>query len=96
MTVYVDDCRLLQGRLKSWQNRLLISHMIADTSEELGDMAEAVGLREAWIRYPNTAAERFDVSQTKRTEAIRRGAVPINSRELVEKIDAKRSENHDQ
>lgn len=75
MTVYVDNMRRraqLQGRPANW------SHMLADTHQELMDMAAEMGLRPEWLQHPGTHREHFDVTEAKRTQAIGFGAVPIN------------------
>lgn len=61
-------------------------HMVADTREELIAMAEAIGVNPKWIQKKDTLYEHFDISKGKRAEAIRHGAVPISSRELVRKL----------
>lgn len=76
MTCYVDNARIpYRG--------MLMSHLIADTPEELWSMAGRLGLRAAWAQHVNTWQEHFDISQTKRAEAIRYGAVEVTQRELV-------------
>ena len=82
MSVYVDDRRHPFGRM-------IMSHMVADTSDELGDMAETIGLREAWIQCPNTYKEHYDISQTKRAQAIEHGAVAVTARKLVEIVNSR-------
>ena len=75
MTVYVDNMRRraqLQGRPANW------SHMLADTHEELMAMADEIGLRPEWLQHPATHREHFDVTETKREEAIGLGAVEID------------------
>lgn len=75
MTVYVDDMRRsaqLQGRPAKW------SHLMADTHQELLDMADELGLRREWIQHEGTHREHFDVTEAKRTQAIGFGAVPIS------------------
>lgn len=75
MGVYVDDAMISYGRMK-------MSHMIADTTEELLAMADKIGVARKWIQYPNTAREHFDVCASKRADAISHGAVPLTIREL--------------
>ncbi|MCC9184827.1 DUF4031 domain-containing protein [Mycolicibacterium mageritense] len=74
MTVYVDDMRLPArvGRLNArW------SHLMADTDTELHAFATRLGLRRAWAQYPGTSRSHYDVTDSKRREAIRLGAQPI-------------------
>ena len=82
MTVYVDSMRASFGRM-------LLSHMIADTHEELIGIAEAIDIQKKWIQHKGTAKEHFDISEKKRLIAIEMGAVEITSKELVLKIKEK-------
>ena len=43
MTLYVDDCRAPFGRM-------ITSHMMADTSEQLLNAADALGLKREWLQ----------------------------------------------
>jgi hypothetical protein len=74
MTVYVDDMRVPArvGRIEArW------SHLMADTDEELHGFAARIGLRRSWAQYPGTWKSHYDVTDGKRAEAIRAGAVAI-------------------
>lgn len=76
MSVYVDDMRMeaTVGRLKRrW------SHMMADSSEELLAMARKLRLDPDWIQYPGTWKEHFDVTDAKRYQAIKLGAISITT-----------------
>lgn len=85
MTVYVDQAEIpYRG--------MLMSHMVADSTAELVGMAEAIGLRREWIQEEGTYREHFDVSKTKRREAIERGAVKVTTRRVLEIMRAKRGE----
>lgn len=75
MPVYVDDMEAPFGRM-------LMSHMIADTSAELLAMADKIGVARKWIQYPDTAREHFDIAQSKKAMAIKFGAVPVTWRQV--------------
>lgn len=80
MTVYVDDMyRYALGRF----GRMKMSHMIADTTEELVAMADRIGVARRWIQKPGTPDEHFDVAMSARKKAIAAGAVEMEMRELV-------------
>ncbi len=83
MTVYVDNMRAKFGRL-------VICHMVADTSEELHDMARAIGMDLRWVQYPGTPKEHFDVALSKRALAVAAGAVEIDVRDTAAIIRRKR------
>lgn len=69
MTVYVDDARL------PWRG-MRMSHLQADTLEELHAFADSIGLRRSWFQAGSRPeAAHYDVSESKRAEALRLGAV---------------------
>ena len=72
MAVYVDGERNRFGRM-------IMCHMFADSLAELHQMAAAIGMDRDWfqpISFPH-----YDVSLTRRAEAVRRGAVEVDRRE---------------
>ena len=87
MMVYVDNARRPYGRMK-------MSHMVADTEDELLEMADRIGVARRWLQHGGTARVHFDVCLSKRAEAINQGAKPITQRELgvmvMERIKAQR------
>lgn len=83
MSVYIDDA-FIPFR------RMLMSHMIADTHEELIAMARAIGIAEKWIQKAGTHWEHFDVSKDYRERAIQHGAMPQTPREIAMKMRDRR------
>lgn len=80
MTVFVDDMwRYPLGRF----GRMRMSHMVADTTEELLAMADKIGVARKWLQYPGTDREHFDIALSKRTLAVKHGAIEITMRELA-------------
>lgn len=78
MTVYVDDMRAPFGRM-------IMCHMIADTSKELHAMAARIGVARRWCQYPGTWKEHYDVCLSKREVAVQVfGAKQITWCELAE------------
>ena len=78
MSVYVDDSRIPArvGRLSArW------SHLIADTPAELHAFAARLGLRRAWFQNKPNGLWHYDVTESKRVQAIRLGATPVTWRE---------------
>ena len=83
MTVYVDDFyKSRAGKL----GRMRMSHMVADTRQELLEMADAIGVDRKHIQSRYQYSEHFDICMSKRREAIARGAVALTSRELVKQV----------
>lgn len=75
MTVYVDDSRI------RWRG-MWMSHLQADSVEELHEFAERLGLKRSWFQAGSRpAAAHYDVSESKRLKAIRMGAVQETWRE---------------
>ncbi len=75
MTVYVDNMHESKlGQL----GRMKMSHMIADTTEELLAMADKIGVQRKWLQYRGTSKEHFDIAKSKRALAVAAGAVEID------------------
>lgn len=66
--------------------RMLLSHMIADTHDELIAMVQAIGVPMRHIQYEGTAREHFDVSKQMRNLALAHGAIAVSCKELVRMI----------
>ncbi len=80
MTVYVDDMYLYpMGQF----GRMKMSHMIADTSDELSQMADKIGVARKWIQHKGTAQEHYDIAMSARSKAVSHGAVEISMRDLA-------------
>ena len=75
MSVYVDD--MYQYPMGQFR-RMKMSHMIADTEEELHAMADKIGLSRRWYQ-----GDHYDVSMSLRAKAVAAGAVEITLRELA-------------
>ena len=84
MSVYVDHASLPFRRMK-------MSHLAADTSKELHDMARRLGLGQ-YVQHAGQPNEHLDVSEPKRQEALRLGARPFDGRFMVGIIRRKRSQ----
>lgn len=81
MAVYVDDMyKYSIGQF----GRMKMSHMIADTTEELIEMAKNIGVNPKWIQKEGTGQEHFDIALSKRKKAVELGAIEITFRELGE------------
>jgi hypothetical protein len=67
--------------------------MVADSTEELLAMADRIGVARHWIQKQGTHYEHFDICLSKRTKAIKLGAIEIGPRDLMHKMRAKREEH---
>lgn len=90
MSVYVDDMRA-PFQSVPWKRRMVMCHMIADTSEELHQMAEKLELAARWLQYPGTYKEHFDICLSKRKLAIHFGAQEVTRKDLVKMQLSRRS-----
>jgi hypothetical protein len=85
MAVYIDDMNAPYGRMR-------MSHMLADSTEELLAMADAIGVDRRWLQKAGTSHEHFDVAKVKKDLAISKGAVLVSVRELGALLIRKRLE----
>lgn len=74
MAVYVDSARNKYGRM-------VMCHMVADTLDELHDMAERIGMRRGW--FQPLSSPHYDVSLSRRKIVVQYGGIEIDRRELV-------------
>ncbi len=84
MAVYVDD-------MKAKHRGMVMCHMIADTSEELHAMADAIGVDRRWCQHRGTHREHYDIAMTKRKLAVKRGAVQVTWEELGRMVHERRA-----
>lgn len=89
MTVYVDDmCDDALGQF----GRMKMSHLIADTTEELLEMCRTIKVNVKWIQKAGTHKEHFDIAKGKRTAALVAGAVPITMKQASAMVGCRRME----
>ena len=90
MTVYVDDFR-------AQYRSMIMCHMMADTTEELLEMADKIGVQRKWIQRAGTLYEHFDISLGKRKLAVQYGAREVSAKYLVQiKVMNKRPKRSDE
>lgn len=76
MSVYVDEPVHPFGRM-------LMCHMMADSTEELLTMADRIGVKRKWLQRAGEWCEHFDVCKAKRALAVAAGAKEVTSRTMV-------------
>lgn len=75
MVVYVDDMhKHPMGRY----GRMKMSHMIADTDDELHAMAARIGVARRWFQ-----GDHYDICLAMRAKAVAAGAVEITLRQCA-------------
>lgn len=83
MTVYVDDMHKYSfGRYRGMR----MSHMIADTDDELFAMVDKIGVNRKWYQ-----GDHFDICLSKRALAVKHGAIEVTTRELAAMSFCKRA-----
>lgn len=75
MSVYVDSAFHRFWRMK-------MCHMIADTLEELHAMADRIGVDRRWFQA-KASFPHYDVCKSKRTLAVKAGAIECHRKEFV-------------
>ena len=83
MAVYVDD---MYTSPMGQFGRMKMSHMVADTTEELLAMVDRIGVQRKWIQQAGTGGEHFDIALSKRQLAVEAGAIELSMRELAMKV----------
>lgn len=82
MTVYVDDMyKYPMGRF----HRMKMSHLIADTENELHVMACKIGVSRKWYQ-----GDHYDICLSKRQLAVEAGAKEITMQELAQMVMKRR------
>ena len=71
---------------------MFMSHLMADSSEELLQATRKLGLPPWYIQEPGTPKEHMDVGDGKRQDAIAMGAIEVTSRDLVRLIRKRRED----
>jgi len=66
-----------------------VSHMIADTREELHALASQIGLSREWFQLKSTP--HYDLTANKQKLAIKHGALLVSLREFVQTVQSLRA-----
>lgn len=84
MSVYVDASIYPYGRM-------MMCHMVADTTDELLAMADRIGVQRKWLQRGGTPTEHLDICKSKRALAVDAGAQEVGHRELTAVFERKRN-----
>lgn len=89
MPVYVDQLFTAPAvARKNWRYGKSC-HLIADSIDELKTFALSIGMRAEW--FQPESSPHFDLTEGRRAAAIRSGAIELDRRAFVEKIQELRS-----
>jgi hypothetical protein len=88
MGIYVDNLKPFPDRP---YGHFRWCHMMTDETEldELHDMARKLGLYATWFQR-DPLHPHYDLTATKRRQAIRLGAIPVSAVEIVKRCSFKR------
>lgn len=89
MPVYVDNFYVTGVRYRGMK----MCHMIADTTEELNAMVDAIGVSRRHIQHAGTCNEHFDICFSMRTKAVKLGAIEIGFRDYAREIERRGKEH---
>ena len=82
MSAFVDNLAdrgwVLYGR------RVESCHLIADSLDELHQVAKAAGCRRGW--FQEGSFPHYDLTHSRRERAIRAGAIPLERRDFVAEL----------
>jgi len=81
--VIVDDMQAPFGRM-------VMCHMMADTTEELLQMADTIGVDRKWLQASGTKREHFDICKSKRALAVAAGAREVTGEGVMDLMRRKR------
>jgi len=65
-------------------------HMVADTTDELHAMAKRLSLKRGWFQPGTSSLPHYDLTASKRQQAVRFGAIEITREQLVERLHARK------
>lgn len=82
----MDDFEVNFGRMK-------MSHMVADSTEELLHMVDKIGVQRKWIQKRGTNLEHFDIAISKKKLAVKHGAIEKPMVELARATISRKSPN---
>lgn len=83
MTVYID-------KMNAKYRNMIMCHMLADTEQELINMAKNIGVDPKWIQYQGTYKAHFDICLAKKEKALKLGAIEITHSQLRALLRAKK------
>jgi hypothetical protein len=68
--------------MRAGYGRMVMCHMVADSTAELLAMADRIGVARRWLQKAGTRHEHFDICLAKRKLAVAAGAAEITMKEL--------------
>lgn len=63
-------------------------HLLADTEEELHEMAKKIGMKREWFQISSKhQMPHYDLVKSRRDKAIKFGAIEITRKQLIEMLN---------
>jgi len=84
MSVYVDNL-FVCATTRYWRHGKAC-HMFADTLSELHAMAKRLSLKRSWFQPGAMSLPHYDLTASKRQQAVRFGAIEITREQLVDRL----------
>lgn len=84
MAVYVDDLRDWGWVLRG--HRVESCHLIADTLDELHEMAQNIGMKRSWFQDNGRSCPHYDLTESRRKAAVEAGAIELGLHDFVDKM----------
>lgn len=83
MSVYIDpEISCIPSGAYRWRR---VTHLFADTLEELHTFAAKIGMRREWFQHKPGCLPHYDLNTSRRARAVELGAKELDGAELLEK-----------
>lgn len=83
MSCYVDKLRPFGWRIRGRETESC--HLLADSLDELHEMAQRLGLKRAWFQ-DKRSGKHYDLVPSKRATAVALGAIELDDHGFIAKL----------
>ncbi len=84
MSVYVDELKnIVPLDAKTRRVSTRWCHLFSDDVDELHEFARSIGMKRAWFQISNAGVPHYDLTASRRQEAIHQGAVMITAKNYM-------------
>lgn len=80
-----EQPKVFVGTMEYPYGRMIMHHMSSPDIEALHKMADSLGLKREWFQGTgnNKLCPHYDISKSKKSEALRLGAIEVSDKELI-------------